>query len=177
MSDNPSNTISIRIAIDIPVDIAAETLSKIQPILSQITGQAEDATPVQELGIVDSEAEALKEAARLEFQKRRAEFEQKGVQAFRIYRRIAANFEKPSQIYTAIGNQLGWPTGVIPSVISARRKKVKQYLRGRNQKTALRLAYEGWSNRAIAARMGFHVRTVSRLLKDAKTSQQGGKHA
>jgi DNA-binding NarL/FixJ family response regulator len=39
MSDCPSKTISIRIAIDIPVDIAAETLAKIQPILAQLSGQ------------------------------------------------------------------------------------------------------------------------------------------
>jgi len=127
MSDSTSKTISIRIAIDIPVDIAADTLSKLQPVLQQLTHPAlanTDQNQIEASG-VDAEEEARQAEINQHNQNNIREFERKGVQAYRLFRRIIDGYDKPSAAHREIAHELNWPVGVVPSVITSRRKKVR----------------------------------------------------
>jgi len=179
MSDSTSKTISIRIAIDIPVDIAADTLAKLQPVIQQlahpaITGGDQNQ---QEASAADEEEEARQAEIKQHYQNNIREFERKGVQAYRLFRRIIDGYDKPSAAHREIAYKLNWPVGVVPSVISNRRKKVGAYIKRRRMATALRLARKGYSNQRIADRFGVSQGTANRILRDARASLKGGANA
>lgn len=98
-SDTPK-TISIKIAIDIPTDIAAETLSKIQPVISQLSNPS-PALPVQDepKPYISDQTEEEKAEARKYYQNNIEIFRKKAIQAYRLYRRLVPKCEKPSQAY------------------------------------------------------------------------------
>lgn len=176
MSEQNSQKISIRIAIDIPVDIAADTLAQLEPIVARLTSRPVAENNIQELGIVveDEEAKAHKAEVDQFYADKRHEFEIKCIQAYRILRQITGKYKNPHDRYKVIAYNLGWPVSMIPDVISRRRQKVRKYLKKRHRQTALRLAYDGLSNQQISDHMKVGYRTVSRLIREARSLAQGG---
>lgn len=175
MSDSTSKTISIRIAIDIPVDVAADTLRQLEPMLARLASVPGRVEPVADQSyeaaysqFPDTETEEHKAAVKAHYDAQVKEFEKKAVQAFRKYRRLAPYADKPSTIYRDIASRHDWPVGVVQSIISRRRKKVMAYVKKRRLARVLRLARLGHSNQRIADGMGLSQGTVNRLLKEAQ---------
>lgn len=177
MADSTSKTISIRIAIDIPVDVAAETLQQLAPVLARLQAPAQPSA--RQLDAIDDDAaqvqdkeEALRAEIRAHYDEQRREFVRKAVQAYRLYRRIAPQYEKPSEVHRVIARKFEWPVGVVPSFLADRRKKVAAYLKKRQLATVLRLAREGYTNNRIADAISVSQPTVNRLLKQARAADK-----
>ena len=173
MSDT-SKTISIRIAIDIPVDIAADTLRQLEPFVARLTSRPVGETNIEELGVVvEDEAEAARKAEiRAHYDEQKRQFVRNGVQAFRIFRRIKDDFGTPAGAYRVIASRFEWPAGIVPGIISKRRKQVNEYLKRRRTATAIRMAYDGHTNHQIAERIGVAQPTVSRMLRQARQAMR-----
>lgn len=176
MSDK---TISIKIAIDIPVDTAVETIEKLQGALSGLARLASPAQP-QELAppsqFPDTEDPEYQAQVKAHYDEKRREFELKGVQAYRLFRRIRKNHEKISGAYREIGARLDWPVGVVPSILARRRKKVQAYVKRRRMAMIHRLDWEGLTSTEIAEKVGVSQPTVSRLLNQARTAEVEAGH-
>ena len=170
MSDAPDK-ITIRIAIDIPVEVAAETVQIIEPALARLTaglgGKPEttvESEPVEDLRLI----------ARQELERKKDEFFAKAPRAYAIYRRVRPQCETALQAYKIITRDLRLDAAVAAEVlVQKQRRKLKQYIHNRRQRTVVRLGYEGWSNKAIAKRLGVATRTVARIFADARASNVG----
>lgn len=176
MPKQNTQTISIRIAIDIPVDIAADTMAQLEPIIARLTSRTVEENNLQELGLVVEDEEAKAHRAEVDkfYAEKRHEYEIKCIQAYRQFRQISGKYKKAHDQYKVIAFNLGWPVSMMPELIGMRRRKVKAYLRKRHQKTALRLAYAGWKNNQIGEHIGVSSRSVTRLISEARTLAQGG---
>lgn len=181
MSDSTSKTISIRIAIDIPVDVAADTLRLLEPMLARLTSTAtqvdavpdhsDDATYSQ---FPATETEEHRAAVKAHYDAQVRDFEKKAIQAFRKYRRLAPYADKPSTVYRDIASRYDWPVGIVQGIISRRRKMVMAYVKKRRLARVLRLARKGYTNQRIADGMGLSQGTVNRLLKEARKAEATG---
>lgn len=176
MSDK---TISIKIAIDIPVDTAVETIEKLQGALLGLTKLA---APVQRQEMEapsqfpDTEDPEYQAQVKAHYDEKRREFELKGVQAYRLFRRIRKNHEKISGAYREIGACLDWPVSVVPSILARRRKKVQAYVKLRRMAMIQRLDWEGLTNTEIAEKIGISQATVNRLLHQARAADTEARH-
>lgn len=171
MSSASSKHITIRIAIDIPVDVAETTLSSITPFLSQLQQISHDAsTPVAAL---EDQTQALddnedRKRVRDHYDEQRRLFWIKTVQSHRTFRRIQHNYENDHDAYKLLAEGLQWPTAVLKSQIAAHRRKLKAFIKTRRQRYVLRRILEGASHKTIGMEIGVHVKTVARILRDAK---------
>ncbi len=174
--------ISIKIAIDIPADIAAETLNKIQPTLNQLgSGVVTPIEPVKQEypsllpeGVTEADVQE-------KYENNKRQFARNAVQAYRTYRRIVGDYEKPSQAYRQIAARYDWPTSIMPSVIGDRKRAIKAYIKLRHKRRVWQLAQDGNSNQQIANALNLSIRTVQRLLKEVReqvrSSVLGAKNA
>lgn len=169
MSERTSNAIRISIELEIPVGTAVEAVHKLEALLKalpEITFQVENK---------ETKAERLA-ARKADLEAKKREFERTCVQVFRQFRRIAPNYQTPNAAYRAIAYPLEWPVGVVGDVVAKRRAAINRYLNSRRPKTALRLAKNGLNDAEIAECMGVGIRTVRRYLKEARTSEKGGRN-
>lgn len=188
MSDSTNKTISIRIAIDIPVDIADSTLQKLQGFVSQVTS-LQTHSNASRINYLDSDeiAQGIKHAGQKAYAEMQAEkeqnqvdterrdqetakyaanlrdFERKAVQSYRLFRQLRPNFERDYDTYKAIAERFYWPTPIVKTKVTARKRQIKAYLKERRSKTIMRLAYLGWTNKRIAAHIGLHEKTVAAI--------------
>lgn len=178
MSNDTNKTISIRIAIDIPVGVAAETLAQIEPLVSQLSSSQSQkplsAPPTLEQSDEEIEEERRKAERDAEYAERLREFHSRKVQAYRTFRRIQGDCEKPYDAYRIIASQIGWSPSLIPRVISDRRKEINRYINERRKRIAVAMAFKGKTHKQIAKRLGVHRHTVGKLLKEARASLVGG---
>tara|TARA_R110002096_G_scaffold238201_2_gene429654 strand:- start:308 stop:868 length:561 start_codon:yes stop_codon:yes gene_type:complete len=186
MSDASSKTISIRIAIDIPVDIASDTLAQLQPLVSQLSGlgKQQQLTPSPDNSHVievDPEAEAKKAEIKQHYADKIAEYKRNVIQAYRTFRRTVDSFDEVRLAYHPIAERYQWPVGVVQSAIADRKRVIRKYLQVRQKREILLLSYAGKTNKQIGLRLGLHDRTVARRLKEARNLKRlqtkGGCHA
>jgi len=177
MSDT-FDKITIRIAIDIPVEVAAETIETIEPILARLTSGLPHAANQSTSQVESEPVEDLSLIARQELEKKRIAFFAQAPRAYAIYRRVRPQCETALQAYKIITADLRLDAPVAAEVlVQKQRRKLKKYIQKRRQKTVVRLAYDGWSNKAIGQYLGVASRTVSRLMTEARSSQLGGSDA
>lgn len=175
MSDT-SDKITIRIAIDIPVNVAPATIKSIEPIVAKLTSDfaTSETTPEPELDEVDE----LTLIARQEFDRKRKSFFAKAPRAYSICRRVRPSCDTALLAYKIITNQLGLDAPVAAEVlVQKQRKKLRKYIRARNQQTILRLATEGHKTKEICDYLGFKAPKVRLLLREARAKKLGGSDA
>lgn len=170
MSENSQSTIRVCITIDIPVDVANNTLRQLEPVIARLTSRSpsDASAPLPEDVKAEEEKQARTAEIQEHYEEQKRRFVKQGVQAYRIFRRVASNYEKPSEVYRLIAQRFEWTISIVPGIISARRRKVDQYVKRRRSASVLRLAYDGLTNQQIADRVGISQPTVSRMLREAR---------
>ena len=172
MSDSTRKTISIKIAIDIPVEVAAETFAQIEPLVNKLSqiGQLpviENSESPSQLGLVTPQSDSSRELDRSKMAENLKRFKKYTVQAYRTFRRISDDFERPYDAYKVLADKYEWPVTVLQTQIASRRKHINQYIKKRRMATIIRLKYHGWTYAKIAEYTGIHDRTVARLARAA----------
>jgi len=173
MSDSTKNMITIR--IDIPVDVADETIVKLECLAVHLKDIV-NAEPSKDPSIgfvtpVDKEREA---ALAKEADDRRQEFKRRIVQAFRKYRRLTKSGKTEKQAFGQIALEYDWPNSIAKDITTSRRVKINHYMRFRRMKTAIKMAAQGISEPKIAKHVGVSQSTVNRMLQEARKQKVGG---
>ena len=189
---NQNDYIRINLSIEIPVHTAEKTVEKLQEFaanLSQLPKQIEApkeqlleddvAQAIKHVGQkahadlkAEEELEQLEEANRIMRQKQLAEARKKYnlnvIQAYRLYRRIRPECDRDYPAYKAVSLHLDWPVSAAQHAVASRKRIIKAYLKHRNNKTIMRLAYEGWTNKAIGSFLGMHEKTVAKIFRELR---------
>lgn len=179
MSDTPDK-ITIRIAIDIPVGVAPAILKSIEPTVAKLTSGI---VPTETLAEPDTEPdpdsdEGLLIIARQELNRKQKAFFAKGPLAYRTYRRVRPLCESSQQAYKLVAQEIWLEAPVAAEVlVQKHRKKLRKYIRARNQQTVFRLVSEGQKTKEICEYLGFKAYKVRLLLKEARAAQSGGSNA
>lgn len=193
MPDSTHKTISIRIAIDIPVDTAESTIQKLEGLVTRISDLplqiSNSGTPlIDDIEVAEGikyagqkayaemqadEKREQKEAERhdLETSKYAAnlkDFERKAVQSYRLFRQLRPQFDRDYDTYKAIAKRFGWPTPVVQTKVAQRKREVKAYLRLLRDRAVMRLVFIGWTNKRIANHIGIHEKTVARIFRELR---------
>ncbi len=174
MSDTPDK-ITIRIAIDIPANVAAETIQSIEPMLARLTSGSPHFAKQSEPKVASEPAEDLSLIARQELERKRKAFFAQAPRVYSMYRRVRPNCDTALQAYKIIADAIPLDAPVAAEVLVQRqRRNLKKYIQKRRQSTALQLVRRGWTNKAIGERLGVSTRSVTRLLNEMFSSISGG---
>lgn len=193
MPDSTPKTISIRIAIDIPVDTAESTIQKLEGLVSKISNLplqiGNSATPlIDDIEVAQgikyagqkafAEMQADEKRERVETERHELEkskyaanlkdFERKAVQSYRLFRQLRPQFDRDYDTYKAIAERFSWPTSIVQTKVAQRKREVKTYLRLLRGRAVMRLVYLGWTNKRIAAHIGIHEKTVARTFRELR---------
>jgi|GEM_PF-3993672 len=175
MSDSTNKTITIRIAIDIPVEIADTTLAKLEPMISQLV-QTEQEEPRNQdgVGFVTPVDEEKRTQEKQVIEDRRQLYKRRIVQSYRQFRHLTKKGKTEKEALHQIALELNWPIETTKSITFARRKRINQYIRFRRMKTIIRLRQKGKTQTFIAKHVGTSQQTVNRVLKEARKQKVGG---
>lgn len=95
--------------------------------------------------------------------------------AYRTYRRVRPLCENPKQAYKIVAQEIWLEAPIAAEVlVQKHRKKLRNYIRARNQQTVLRFVSEGKKTREICEKLGFKAYKVRLLLKEARAGELGG---
>lgn len=191
MSDN-NKTISIKIAIEIPVNTAEKTIQKLHDFaasISQIPMQVEaPRTPLIEDDVVqaikhvgqkahaDLKAEKeLKKQETANQEKRknqlidaRKKYDLNVIQVYRLYRRIRPECDRDYTAHKAVSLHFDWPVSAAQHAVACRKRLIKAYLKLRQKKVVMHLIFLGWTNKRIAAHVGVHEKTIAKTFRELR---------